>query len=164
MRLSGILSVVLFAVSGCIPYRFSGGGLPSHVHTFAIATLDNQTATAELPRELSDALRAKMLERLGLREDTQAKANALVRGTIRQYEIDIPVGFSADNKNTTTATRSLELTVDLEMVDQVNGKTLWQKKGLVASAQYQERGEPTGRKQAIDKIVTALIEGSQSQW
>ncbi len=147
-----------------MPYRFSGGGLPSHVHTVAVARLDNQTTTAELPRELSDALRSRLLGRLGLREATETKANAVVRGSIRQYEIDIPVGFSASNKATTTATRSLQLTVDLEMIDQVTGKTLWQKKGLVAQAQYQERGEATGRKEAIDKIVNELIEGAQSQW
>jgi len=50
------------------------------------------------------------------------------------------------------------------MVDQVNGKTLWQKKGLIADAEYQERGEAAARKVAIDKIVNQLIEGAQSQW
>ena len=56
------------------------------------------------------------------------------------------------------------LVVDIEMIDQVTGKTLWQRKGLLAEGQYEERGEPAGRKVAIDRIVNTLIEGAQSQW
>jgi hypothetical protein len=164
MRRSGIRNAILLLAAGCMPYGFAGGGLPSHVRTFAVATFDNQTATPQLPKELTDALRSRVRERLGLRDATEAKANALVRGTIQHYEIDIPVGYSANNKQTTTATRSLELRVDIEMIDQVTGKTLWQKKGALASEQYQEGGEPAARKKAIDQLVNSLIEGAQSQW
>jgi len=54
--------------------------------------------------------------------------------------------------------------VDIEMVDQVTGKTLWQRKNLQAEGQYEERDEAGGRKQAIDRIVNDLVEGAQSQW
>ena len=50
------------------------------------------------------------------------------------------------------------------MVDQLTGKTLWQRKGLLSEGQYEERGEATGRKQAIERIVSDMIEGAQSQW
>jgi hypothetical protein len=102
--------------------------------------------------------------RLGLRDASEAKANALVRGTIQRYETDIPIGYSANNKQTTTARRLLQLVVDIEMIDQVTGKTLWQRKGLLAEGQYEERGEATGRAQAIEQIVNDVIEGAQSQW
>jgi hypothetical protein len=151
-------------LSACIPYGFTGGGLPSHVRTVAIVPFENQTATPELPRELTDALRSRLHERLGLRDASESKANAIVRGTIQRYDIDIPIGYSADNKQTTTARRMLQLVVDIEMVDQVTGKTLWQRKGLLAEGQYEERGEPAGRKLAIDQIVNAMIDGAQSQW
>lgn len=164
MRPSGLPSLVLLAVAGCIPYGFSGGGLPSHVHTFAVASFENETATPQLPKELTDALRTRVRDRLGLRDASETKANAVIRGTIQRYEIDIPVGFTANNKRQTTATRSLELRVDIEMIDQVTGKTLWQKKGALAQAQYQEGGEPAARKRAIDQIVNELVEGAQSQW
>jgi hypothetical protein len=58
----------------------------------------------------------------------------------------------------------LQLVVDIEMVDQVTGKTLWQRKGLLAEGQYEERGEVIGRAHAIAQIVTDVIEGAQSQW
>lgn len=164
MRRFGAYSVVLVALTACIPYGFTGGGLPSHIRTVAIVPFENQTPTAELPRQLTDALRSQLHDRLGLQDASEAKANAIVRGTIQRYETDIPIGYSANNKQATTATRMLQLVVDIEMIDQVTGKTLWQRKGLLAQGQYEERGEPTGRKQAIDRVVNTVIEGAQSQW
>ncbi len=164
MRRSGVYSLVLVALTACFPYGFTGGGLPSHIRTVAIVPFENQTATPELPRELSDALRTRLHDRLGLRDASEAKANAIVRGTVQRYEIDIPIGYSAGNRQATTAKRLLQLVVDIEMVDQVTGKTLWQRKGLLAEGQYEERGEAQGRKQAIDRIVNEVIEGAQSQW
>lgn len=164
MRPSGAYSLVLIGLAACIPYGFTGGGLPSHVRTVAIIPFENQTATPQLPRELAEALRSRLHDRLGLRDAAEAKANAIVRGTIQRYETDIPIGFSADNRASTTARRQLQLVVDIEMVDQVTGKTLWQKKGLLVEGQYEERGEAAGRKQAIDRVVNDVIEGAQSQW
>ena len=163
MRRFGAYSLVL-ALTACIPYGFTGGGLPSHIRTVAIVPFENQTATPELPRELSDALRSRLHDRLGLRDASEARANAIVRGTIQRYEVDIPIGYSAANKQATTARRLLQLVVDIEMIDQVTGKTLWQRKGLLAEGQYEERGVAAGRKQAIDRIVNDVIEGAQSQW
>jgi hypothetical protein len=164
MRLFGAYSLLVIAATACIPYSFTGGGLPSHIRTVAIVPFDNQTATAELPRLITDALRTRLHDRLGLRDASEARANALVRGTIQRYEIDIPIGFNANDRATTTAKRQLRLVVDIEMVDQVTGKTLWQRKGLSAEATYEERGEVAGRGQAIERIVNDVIEGAQSQW
>jgi lipopolysaccharide assembly LptE-like protein len=162
MRRSGLVSVAL-ALTGCF-YGFSGGGLPSHIRTVAIIPFENRTASPELQRELAETLRSTLHDRLGLRDATEARANAVVRGTIQRYETDIPVGYSADNKQTTSAKRQLQITVDIEMIDQVNGKTLWQRKGLNAEGQYEERGEAAGRKQAIERIINDIIQGAQSQW
>jgi hypothetical protein len=161
---SGAYSLVLVALTACFPYGFTGGGLPSHIRTVAIVPFENQTAAPDLPRELTDALRTRLHDRLGLRDASEAKANAIVRGVIQRYETDIPIGYSANNKQVTTAKRLLQLVVDIEMVDQVTGKSLWQRKGLLAEGQYDEHAEATGRRQAIDRIVSDVIEGAQSQW
>jgi hypothetical protein len=94
----------------------------------------------------------------------EAHANAIVRGTIQRYETDIPVGFSGSNERQTSARRQLQISVDIEMIDQSTGKALWTRKGLLADGQYEERGEADGRKQAIQRIVDQLIQGAQSQW
>jgi len=52
----------------------------------------------------------------------------------------------------------------VEIVDQTNGKTLWQRKGLSAEGEYAERNEPDGRRQALERIVNDVIDGAQSQW
>lgn len=165
MRRSGAFSlaaIVLF-LSGCL-YGFTGGGLPSHVHTVAVLPFENLTSVPEVQQELALALRNQLKDRLGLRESSETRASAVVRGTIQRYEADIPIGYSATNKNQTSARRQLRISVDIEMIDQVSGKTLWGRKGLVGEGQYEERGESRGRKDAIDKIVTELIQGAQSQW
>lgn len=161
IRIFGAASVV--ALSGCL-YKFSGGGLPGHIRTVAVVPFENQTAAAELPRELSDALRKAMQSRLGLRDASEARANAIVRGTITKYEPDVPVAFSADPNQATSARRRLQITVDVQIVDQTNGKTLWERKGLSAEGEYAERAEPEGRRQALERIVNDVIDGAQSQW
>ena len=161
IRTFGVVSILMLA--GCL-YKFSGGGLPSHIRTVAVLPFENQTAAAELTRELSDALRKGMQSRLGLRDASEARANAVVRGTITKYEPDVPVAFSADPNQATTARRRLQISVDVSIVDQTNGKTLWERKGLSAEGEYAERAEPDGRRQALERIVNDVIDGAQSQW
>ena len=163
MRRSGFLSLCLL-IAGCLPYGFAGGGLPSHVRTVAVIPFENLTSIPEVQQELALALRTQLRAKLGLREAAENRASAVVRGTTQRYEADIPIGFSATNKNQTSARRQLQISVDIEMIDQVTGKSLWQRKGLLAEGQYEERGEATGRKQAIDRIVNEVIQGAQSQW
>ena len=164
MRRFGVLSVILVGMLGCMPYGFAGGGLPSHVRSVAVLPFENLTAVPELQDELARALRSELRDRLGLREAAESRASALVRGTIQRYEADIPIGYSATNKSQTSARRQLQISVDVEMIDQVTGKTLWQQKGLMKDGQYEERGEASGRKQAIERIVNEVIQGAQSQW
>jgi len=162
--LRGLLALLFTAtLTGCL-YGFAGGGLPTHIRTVAVMPFDNETATPELPRELQEALRQGMQARLGLRDAPEERASAVVRGTITRYELDIPVGFSANPNQATSARRRLRVLVDIEIVDQVTGKVLWQKTGVSAEGEYADRGEAEGRKQAIERIVTEIIEGAQSQW
>ena len=163
LRRSGVLSALL-ALSACLPYGFAGGGLPSHVRTVAVIPFENLTAAPELQRELAEALRSELQNRLGLRNAAEARANAVVRGTIQRYETDIPIAYSGNNNSQTSARRQLQISVDIEVFDQVSGKVLWQRKGLTADGQYEERGVLTGRRQAIERIVNDVIQGAQSQW
>jgi hypothetical protein len=88
----------------------------------------------------------------------------VVTGTIRRYEADVPVGFSADPARATTARRRVQIVVDVKIVDQTTGKTLFERAGLSAEGEYAERAEPEGRRQAIERIISDIIEGAQSQW
>ena len=41
---------------------------------------------------------------------------------------------------------------------------LWQRKGITAEGEYEEPNEVNGRRDALRKLVTDVIEGAQSQW
>ncbi len=157
-----LLLALLVAVSGC--YSFAGGGLPPHIRTVAVLPFENETTSPELPRELQDGLREGMQSRLGLRDATEERASAVVRGRITMYSFDEPVAFSADPTQATSARRRCRVQVNIEIVDQVSGRVLWSKNGMTAEGEYAERNEIAGRKQAIDRIVNDVIEGAQSQW
>jgi curli biogenesis system outer membrane secretion channel CsgG len=155
---------MLLAV-GCFPYGFAGGGLPAHVKTVAVLPFENETAASEIQRELFELMRKGVQTRLGLREAAEDKADAVVRGTITRYDPDVPVAYSADvSLSSTNVRRRLQITVDVEIVDQTTGRVLWTRKSLAAEGEYAERAEPAGRKQAIERIINDIIEGAQSQW
>ena len=173
MRRSGIAEVraalcalaLLALMGGCrYGYGFAGGGLPTNVRTAAVLPFDNNTAVPELQREIADALRSGLQRRLGLRSAPEARANAIVRGTIVNYEADVPVAYNADPTQSTTARRKLVLTVDVEIAEQQGGTVLFARKGMRAEGEYAEGAEAVGRQQAIDRIVSQVIEGAQSQW
>jgi Lipopolysaccharide-assembly len=164
MRRFGIISALVVLLGACFPYGFAGGGLPSHIKTVAVLPFDNQTPSAALQQELLVSLRRELQRRLGLRDAPEARADAIVRGTLLRYDVDVPISYTADPNQATSARRMLQLTIDVELVDQKSGKALWQRKGLVAQGEYGESAENEGRRLAIERVVNDVIEGAQSQW
>jgi hypothetical protein len=165
MRRLGVLiaSLTLCSLTGCL-YGFAGGGLPPNLHTMAIVTFDNQTSSPDIPKELYDQMRKELQRRLGVHDAPQDRADVLVHGVIASYDADVPVAFSANPQQAVSARRRLQLTIEVEIVDQSNGHVLWQNKALREEADYAERAEQDGRTQAIGKIVQKIIEGVQSNW
>jgi Lipopolysaccharide-assembly len=166
-RISGfITSLSTLALGGCL-YGFAGGGLPPSIKTVAILPFDNQTAEPTLTAEVNTRVRDAVQGRLGLRQASENQADALVRGTITRYEPDLPVAYTGQEGETPTVTRRLvQITVSVEILDQRAGKPLWQRSGLLLEGDYTPGagGEVQGRQKALDKLVTNIVEGAQSQW
>ena len=163
-RLSGALGVSTAAatLTGCL-YGFAGGGLPN-IKTVAIQPFDNQTPMPQLTQEVNDAIRQAFESRLGLRQAGEQTADALVRGRIVQYQADVPLAFVPGQGQAPVTRRQVQVTVDVEVLDQREGKTIWQRQGLTVLGDYQPPAEADGRKQALDKLVAEIVEGAQSQW
>ena len=161
---SGAVSLALLLLTGCL-YSFSGGGgLPPGIKTVAVIPFDNQTASPDLPNEIHEALHSAMRSKLGLRDAPEDKATAVVRGTITKYEPDIPVAYSADPTQANSAQRKVQITVDVDIIDQATGRSIWSQKGMMRDGAYSQRDEASGRKEAIQKIVNDVVAGAQSQW
>jgi len=165
MRAFGSLvgSLLLLLTAGCM-YGFAGGGLPPNVRTVALATFDNQTASPDLPKELYDQMHKELRRRLGLRDAPADHADALVKGIIASYDAAVPIAFSATPQQAVSARRRLQVTIEIQIVDQSSGKVLYQNKALRQEADYDERGEDRGRADAISKIVQEIVTGVQSNW
>ncbi len=164
--LGGVSVATIWLAAACrfSPYHFAGGGLPPNIRTIAVLPFDNQTPIPELQRDLYDAMRNQLQRRLNLRDASETKADAIVRGAIVKYDADVPVGYSADPRQSTQARRQLQLVVDVAIIDQSSGRTLFERKALTVKADYAERQEQAGRTQAVQQVITDVIEGAQSQW
>ncbi len=167
MRLiSGCLaSLSSLWLGGCL-YGFAGGGLPPNIKTVAILPFDNQTAEPTLTQEVSTRVREAVEGRLGLRQASERQADAVVRGTITRYEPDLPVAYTGDeDADVVTVTRRLvQITVSVEILDQRANKPLWERSGLLLEGDYEPGQESEGRERALEKLVTNIVEGAQSQW
>jgi hypothetical protein len=151
-------------LAGCL-YGFAGGGLPPAIKTVALLPFDNQTAEPTLTQEVASSVREALQSRLGLRSASEAQADALVRGTIVRYEPDLPVQYTGgENQPINVTKRLVQITVSVEIMDQRQGKPLWQRSGLVLEGEYDPGQELQGRDRALDKLVTNIVEGAQSQW
>ncbi|MFL5493496.1 MAG: LPS assembly lipoprotein LptE [Gemmatimonadales bacterium] len=167
MRLtSGLLaSLSTVALAGCL-YGFAGGGLPSNIKTVALLPFDNQTSEPTLTQEVAVRVRDAVQSRLGLRAASEAQADAVVRGTISRYEPDIPVQYSGNEgqAQVSVTRRLVHITVTVQIQDQRAGKPLWERSGLLLEGDYEQGQEAQGRQKALDKLVTYIVEGAQSQW
>lgn len=164
LRFGFTVPLSALALAGCL-YGFAGGGLPPGIRTVAVLPFDNQTPEPTLTQEISRAVREAVEQRLGLRQSAEQQADAVVRGSITRYEPDLPVAYQGEEGREVTVTRrQVQITVNVEILDQKQGKPLWQRSGLVVQGDYQSGGEAEGREKALDDLVVNIVEGAQSQW
>jgi hypothetical protein len=156
------VSATALCAGGCL-YGFAGGVLPN-VKTVAILPFENETPEPALTQEVSEAVRQALESRLGLRVAAEASADAVVRGRVVRYDPDVPVSILPGQGQSTVTKRKVQLTVDVEIVNQRDGTTVWKQQSLSVDGDYDPPQELQGRKIALQKLVNAIVEGAQSQW
>ena len=165
MRLTSgyLVALSTLALGGCL-YGFAGGGLPPSIKTVAILPFDNQTPEPTLTQEISRAVREAVERRLGLRQSAEAQADAVVRGSITRYDPDVPVSYQAgEGREVDVTRRQVQISVAVEILDQKQGKSIWQR-NLLVKGDYDPGQEAEGRRKALDELVVNIVEGAQSQW
>ena len=110
------------------------------------------------------ALQDAVSGRLGLRQVNEAQADAIVRGEITSYQPDIPLSYQSGQGQVEVTRRRVQITINVEIYDQKQGKPLWKQNGLTVDGEYNPPAEVEGRKTALAKLVTQVVEGAQSQW
>jgi hypothetical protein len=130
----------------------------------AVIPFDNLTAEPALTAEINRAVREAVQDRLGLRPAGEAQADAIVKGTIQRYEPDIPVAFTGDpNQNVQVNRRKVQIVLQVQILDQRNNRVLWERNGLSVEGDYTS-SEIEGRRKAIERLITDIVDGAQSQW
>jgi hypothetical protein len=109
-------------------------------------------------------VRDALESRLGLRVAAEATADALVRGRVVRYEPGIALAVQAGEGSFRVNKRQVQLVVDVELIDQKEGRTVWQRQGLSVIGEYDEGREAEGRRIALQKLITEIVDGAQSQW
>jgi hypothetical protein len=166
-RTPGFVLSLSLLLGGCL-YGFGGGtGFPPNVKTVAVIPFDNLTPEPALTNEVNRAVRDAVQSQLGLRQAGEAQADATVKGTIQRYDPDIPIAFtgSGDSQNQSVQVnrRKLQITINVQILDQKNNKVLWERQGLTVEGDYTS-AEQEGRRKAIEKLKTEIVTGAQSQW
>lgn len=130
----------------------------------AILPFENETPQPVLTKEVNDAITEAVQGRLGLRPAAETNADAVVRGKIVRYDPDVPLAFQPGVGRADVTKRQVQLTVDVEIVNQKTGRSLWQRQGLSVGGEYAPPAESDGRKIALQKLVNEIVDGAQSQW
>lgn len=160
-----ITSFLALVASACV-YTFSGGGgLPGHVDSIAILPFENQTTQFTLTQELTQSLQDVVPAKLGLRPSDQASADAVLRGTILRYD-ERATNYQQDPDGPVIFQREVTIAVRVEIYDATKEEVIWEAGSLSGAGQYLPDSQPeeVGRQLAIDNLVTAIIDGAQSQW
>jgi hypothetical protein len=165
----GALAALAVAGTGCA-YGFAGGGFPPEIRTAAVLPFENDTADPTLVQQVVLSVREAVERRLGLRSASEARADAVVRGRITRYEPDVPVAFTgtgqgAGRPNQVAVSRRLvQITLQIEIIEQASGKVLYQNRALNVEGQYDPGREAEGRRIALENIINEIVKGAQSQW
>ncbi len=153
-------TLAVATLAGC-NYSFQAGSFPpEHVNSVAVLPFDNETVRFELTQEIHQVMLRDLTRALGVQNAAEENADAVVRGTIRRYELTAPLYRpGADETRAEVLQRE-------EIVDLVENVVLWESSNLTARGQYLEGSETeeVGRVEAIDLLVQQIIDGAQSNW
>lgn len=166
-RRSGWAILALALLLGC-NYGFQGGGgFPAHVRTIYIEPFENLTPEFEIEQELFSALLEQLPDRLGVRLAGREVADALVTGRIVRVD-DSAQNYRPDQASgaTNVMSHQVRVTIAVQIVDTQRNVILWESSSASGTGEYSPMNQDisVGRREAIEELVTLIIDQAQSQW
>lgn len=164
-RAASALLAVALAASGCM-YGFTGGGLPPHVRTVFIEPFENTTPFLNLTTDVQLELQNELPRQLGVRLAPRTSADAIVRGTIRDYQEVAANVRPGEQGRIDVLQREIRLQFEAEIYDVKQDRPLWRSSSLAAVGVYNPETEQVAvaRNKAVEEVVVKIVQGAQSQW
>ncbi len=165
----GVTVALLFVLlsPGCL-YNFqAGAGFPGYVKTVAIVPFENTTNRPELTDEIFLQLMREFPRSQGLQPAGEDVADAVVRGTIKQYQLSTPsYRANAAGETPDVLQRQVTIVLEVEIQNLVDNVVLWENTNISGRGQYLEESETeeVGRALAIELIIQQIVDGAQSNW
>jgi outer membrane lipopolysaccharide assembly protein LptE/RlpB len=120
--------------SGCGYTLVGQGSLPDHIKTIAIPVFKNDTLQEGIQETVTNAVIEEYIRGGKVRLVSEAQADAVLRGTIINYDNTQAVTFNDNNEVTTY---KLIVDVDAELEDRVNDEIIWSAEALREDADFE---------------------------
>ena len=149
------ISFIVFNLSGCCAYSFTGASVPEHLKTIAIPVADDRSGAGEpgLRELLTDRLTQKFIDDNTLQVAPRTNANAILECTILSLS-DAPAVVTAGEQ---VETRRITISVQAVYKDLVKRKTVFEK-NFSNYGDYASDGGLIKRKEAVDAAVDLITE------
>jgi hypothetical protein len=137
------------------------------VKTVAIVPFENTTNRPELTDEIFLQLLREFPRSQGLQPAGEDVADAVVRGTIKQYQLSTPsYRANAAGETPDVLQRQVTIVLEVEIQNLVDNVVLWESTNISGRGQYLEESETeeVGRALAIELIIQQIVDGAQSNW
>jgi hypothetical protein len=152
---------ILFLLSGCGVYSFSGSGV-SGIKTIAIPLFDNQTEQYGIREDLTTNIADRFVQDNTLKVVNEKIADSILKGTITKYTRD---AYTYD-ENENIKEYIVRVWVNASFEEKKNNKVLWKEDSLQGWGIYsaQDETEDLGKQRALAKLAEDIVNKTVKGW
>ena len=149
---------IIFMLTGCGIYSFSGSTLPFHIKTVAVPLFEDKTTEFGIDQKFTDGLIDAIIEDNTLKIADPRSADALVRGEILRIE------DRAGQYNAQEAASDYRVTITAKVAfeDVKKRQILWEETWTQWGSYTDDREE--GIDEAVKKLSTEILNRTVSGW
>jgi hypothetical protein len=152
---------LLFFVSGCGVYSFSGSGL-SGIKTIAVPLFDNQTDQYGIREDLTTDIANRFVQDNTLKVVNEKISDSILHGTITKYTRE---AYTYD-ENENIKEYIVRIWVNASFEEKKNNKVIWKEDNVQGWGIYsaQDETEDMGRQRALDKLAEDIVNKTVKGW